>query len=673
MLAIIVPLSAAFIYWGTPLGNNSGPGSVPVNNIATAAGTDITVEDYQQALLAERQRQSQFGQQVTLEQLIQSGAARNVLQNLIDRELLRAAADSTGYTFDRKLLADRLKKDPYFQNEDGSFNAERWNELVDNGVNGGWEQQYNRIASDLRYSLYVQSVLASARVIEPEVRDQFKEGYELQNTRITVKQAAIEPKITPTDEEIRARYDEDPSLYEKPEERTIEFVSWSLQPPMPAEAATIVKRARDGEPFETLVEEFSQGPFKDAGGDLGWITRTLTTPQHQLVLFDMEVGGVSDPISGPGGYYIFKLEEKRESEVTGALDVRARQIMLAPTLDEATSNAINAEAEAVADKVAAGATFSDLDIELDPLMAGPISIETRTAENIPDEDYFAVRGAVLPLAAGEYTGVVKGANTLYVARVADLKPAEPRPFEEVRDEVEKDVISLKRRSPDYVAERTKLANEIAEKAKSFDDIRAQYPDLPLEVKTLPEFSAMDYDFQSGPPWQAGNVIQAVADAQLGELVGPVNDFLGNPHFVELIARTTPEEGAWETEWETQKQGVIEQQQFAMQQERLEDYLMYLRTQGDWTLDESIFAQLMAVEAPEPVEKPATQDPIEMPPMEIELSDTPAVESTDAAEAETVEEATPEAVEETTEAIVEEPAAEPVVEEASDPAPASPGT
>lgn len=655
MLAIIIPLSAAFVYWGTPLGSGGGQGGMPVNNIATAAGNNITVEDFQNALLSERDRQSQFGQQVTLDQLVESGAARSVLQSLIDRELLRAAADDTGYRFDREFLADQLKKDPYFQNDDGSFNAERWNELVDGGVNGGWEAQYERIASDLRYGLYLDRVLASARVFEPDVREQYKEQFELRGTRITVKQAAIEPEIVPTEEEIQARYNEDPALYEKPEERTIEFVAWSLQPPVPAEAATIVQRARDGEAFEALVEEFSRGPFKDAGGDLGWITRTITTPEHQLALFDMEVGAISEPINGPQGYHVFKLEEKRESEVTGALDVRVRQILLSPELDEATREAFAAEAEALAEKVAAGGSFADTDLEV--RTAGPISIETATADNIPTEDYFTVRGAILPLAAGAYTDVITGARHLYVARVSEMKPAEPRAFEEVRDDVKDDVIAMKRRTPEYVAERTALAAEIAEKASSFDEIRAQYPDLPLETKTLPEFSAMEYDFQSGPMWQAGLVVQAVADAELGDLVGPITDFMGVPHFVELIARTTPEEGAWEAEWETEREMVLESQQFALQQERLEDYRMHLRAQGNWTLDEAIFAQLMATSAPDPVETPAVvTDPAGASATQ-EPAEAPASLSEDAAE---------------TEAPAEVVVEEAVEETASDPAADEPG-
>jgi hypothetical protein len=623
MIAIIVPLSAAFVYWGTPLGSGSG-GAPPVNTIATAAGVDITVDQYMQALNEERSRQSQSGQQMTIGQIFQNGTARTVLQNLIDRELLRAAADQSGYTFDREFLTDRLKDDPYFQNDDGSFNADRWNELVDNGVNGGWEVQYARISSDLRYALFLQTVLASARVFEPEIREDFKKQFELQETRVTLKQAAIEPEVVPTEEEIRARYDEDPSLYEKPEERSIEFVSWSLQPPVPEEAGTIVQRARGGEAFETLVEEFSQGPFKDAGGDLGWITRAITTPEHQLALFDMEEGSVSDPIQGPRGYFIFKLEEKRESEVTGALDVRARQILLSPVLDAADREAYTAEAEALAEAVADGGNFEESAYEVHT--AGPISIDTQSVDNIKNVDFFTVRGAVLPLGEGDYSGVIMGSRNLYVARVLNVKPAAPSPFEDVRDEVAEDTKNIMLRSPENVAARNELAIEIGENVSSFDELRKQYPGLPIEVKVLPEFSAVDYDFQSGPLWQAVTVIQALADAELGDLVGPINDFMGAPHFVELVARTTPEEGAWETEWETQKESVLLSQQFGLQQERLEDYLTHLRNQGNWTLDDAIFAQLMAASVPATPATPAASDSFELPPLELGAPDAPATDA-----------------------------------------------
>ena len=626
MIAIIVPLSAAFVYWGTPLGSGGSGGAPPVNNIATAAGVDITVEEYMQSLNGERSRQSQSGQQVTMDQLFQNGTARTVLLNLIDRELLRAAADQTGYTFDREFLTERLKDDPYFQNDDGSFNTDRWNDLVDNGVNGGWETQYARISSDLRYALFMQSVVASARILEPTVREDFKKQFEIQETRVTLKQAAIEPNVVPTDEEIRARYDEDPSLYEKREERTIEYVTWSLQPPVPAEAESIIQRARDGEAFETLVEEFSQGPFKDAGGDLGWITKAITTPEHQLALFDMEEGSVSDAINGPRGYFIFKLEEKRESEVTGALDVRARQILLNPVLDEGDRDAFHAEAEALATAVADGGNFAESANEVHT--AGPISIDTQSAENIADVDFFTMRGAVLPLGVGEYTDVVVGSLNLYVARVSNVEPSAPRPFEEVRDEVAEQVTNIMRQSPEHITARNDLAKEIGENVSSFDELREQYPDLPLEVKTLPEFSAVDYDFQSGPLWQAVTVIQSLADAELGDLVGPINDFMGAPHFVELVARTTPEEAAWETEWETQKESILASQQFGMQQERLEDYVTHLRHQGNWTLDDAIFAQLMAANAPAAPAVPATSDSFELPALDLETSNPPTTDSVD---------------------------------------------
>ncbi len=77
------------------------------------------------------------------------------------------------------------------------------------------------------------------------------------------------------------------------------------------EAIQILKRLKKGENFEKLAREKSIGPEKDKGGDLGYFSRGERPSEFDLV-FEMEVGRISDIIKTPYGYHIFKLEEKIE-------------------------------------------------------------------------------------------------------------------------------------------------------------------------------------------------------------------------------------------------------------------------------------------------------------------------------------------------------------------------
>lgn len=75
------------------------------------------------------------------------------------------------------------------------------------------------------------------------------------------------------------------------------------------EAIQILKRLKKGESFEKIAREKSLGPEKVRGGDLGYFGRDEKLPEFNVV-FDMEVGTISEVIKSPYGYHIFKLEEK---------------------------------------------------------------------------------------------------------------------------------------------------------------------------------------------------------------------------------------------------------------------------------------------------------------------------------------------------------------------------
>jgi parvulin-like peptidyl-prolyl isomerase len=84
------------------------------------------------------------------------------------------------------------------------------------------------------------------------------------------------------------------------------------------EARSVAERLDGGEDFAALAQELSlDSATKDQGGEKGWLARDELDLSYAGKVLALEVGTHSQPIPGPGGYYVFEVEEKQpEQEVT---------------------------------------------------------------------------------------------------------------------------------------------------------------------------------------------------------------------------------------------------------------------------------------------------------------------------------------------------------------------
>ena len=73
----------------------------------------------------------------------------------------------------------------------------------------------------------------------------------------------------------------------------------------------ILAEAKQGGDFVALAEQYSEGPSKSRGGDLGYFKRGAMVQPFDSVAFALEVGEISDIVETRFGYHIIKLEGKR--------------------------------------------------------------------------------------------------------------------------------------------------------------------------------------------------------------------------------------------------------------------------------------------------------------------------------------------------------------------------
>ncbi|HXC51036.1 MAG TPA: peptidylprolyl isomerase [Candidatus Limnocylindrales bacterium] len=127
--------------------------------------------------------------------------------------------------------------------------------------------------------------------------------------RIQLVNLQIRSRVNVPEEEVRDVWENDPKYVEdeKLEVGAI-FLPVKLGEPADAalEEARKVRKEADRN-FEAAARKYSQGPAAAEGGHLGDFKRGTMASHFEKGLAGLKEGDVSEPIQGPGGYYIVKL------------------------------------------------------------------------------------------------------------------------------------------------------------------------------------------------------------------------------------------------------------------------------------------------------------------------------------------------------------------------------
>ena len=193
---------------------------------------------------------------------------------------------------------------------------------IDEGViEAERDKTIKRLGGNKKY----KAALKKADFTDEQYRERLKKKH-LVKRFITVE---IEDKARPTDAEIKDYYRRNKKKFMRPEARRLMHILISVKPEATAEewkakkarAQEVIDKINAGQDMSAVASDYSDGPYRVKGGDLGLVHRGRLYPTLEKEVFQLEPGRLSGIIETIYGYHVVRVEEVKPQEQMRLEDV----------------------------------------------------------------------------------------------------------------------------------------------------------------------------------------------------------------------------------------------------------------------------------------------------------------------------------------------------------------
>ena len=144
------------------------------------------------------------------------------------------------------------------------------------------------------------------------------------------------PKITITDSDMVAYYEGHLELFKQPLQVCVSHILVHSDPKWDktskeeahSKAEQILSNLKKGQDFATLAREYSDGPTRTNGGELGCLRTGQLDKQLESKVFALKPGNISDLIETDYGYHLFKVSDKKPETVLAYENVKDKILKL---------------------------------------------------------------------------------------------------------------------------------------------------------------------------------------------------------------------------------------------------------------------------------------------------------------------------------------------------------
>ncbi|CAG0969822.1 Peptidyl-prolyl cis-trans isomerase D [Rhodocyclaceae bacterium] len=483
-------ITLPFAFWGVDSYFRSSSGT---DELAKVGGSPISRQEFSLAMRDQQERlRGQLGREFNPAMLETPEARLAMLDSLVTQRLLLLHATKSGLTASDAQLIQVISSIPALQ-EDGQFSKRRYEQALraQGLTQAGFEA---KLRQDLTLQQLVQAVsdtavvsgAAAERVIAIQLEERqvseaiirpeqhagqlkisveaVKEFYEknrklfeipqqIRAEFVVLSREALAEQTTISPDDIKSAYEKNAKNYATEEERRASHILIQMPADAPeaeqkaarARIETILQQVKrtPGE-FARLAKEHSQDPGSAAkGGDLGFFPRGAMVKPFEEAVFSLKENQISDVVRSEFGFHIIRLtgikpgkvrslEEARDS-IAAELKLQAAGRKFAEAA-ESFSNLVYEQADSLKP---AAETF-----KLPLRQTGLFDQQNRAAAGplASNEKLFAALFSDDALKNKRNTNAIEVApNTLVAARVVEVRPAELRPLEAVKAEIEKNL------------------------------------------------------------------------------------------------------------------------------------------------------------------------------------------------------------------------------------------
>jgi peptidyl-prolyl cis-trans isomerase C len=147
--------------------------------------------------------------------------------------------------------------------------------------------------------------------------------------RLIVVEVKEKAQAQVSDEEIKAYYEANNKKFMRPEARRLKHILISVKPEATAEewkakkarAQEVIDKINAGQDISAVAADYSDGPYRVKGGDLGLVHRGRLYPTLEKEVFQLEPGRLSGIIETIYGYHVVRVEEVKQQQQMRLEDV----------------------------------------------------------------------------------------------------------------------------------------------------------------------------------------------------------------------------------------------------------------------------------------------------------------------------------------------------------------
>lgn len=467
LLAILI---LSFAVWGvadvfTGMGRNS---------IAQVGNVEITPDEYQRAFQNELNALSyRAGRRITAEQARAFGLDQQVLNRLVGWAAVDTHTAELNLSLSDAAIVAGLERDPAFQGPDGKYSRAavdavmrqlnlseagflrlRRHEELRRQVTGAFAEAVvvpdamieavNAYRDESRILAYTRIDPDKVVKIEPPDEAKLKETYQSNKhefaTQPTRKLAILilsmeeaKKRITITDEEAKAAYEQEKANYDTPEKRRIQQIAFPDKA-----AAQAAKTAIDA--GQSFVDAAKAAGATEGDIDLGLLTKAqLYDPKIRDVAFGLEKDKVSDPVDGRFTTVLLRVSAIEPGTLSTFESVK--QKVIDKLTDEKGRVEITKLHDEVDDGRAGGRPLKDIAaktnltfLDIPAVNRNNQTPDGKPAINLPDTQRIVEAGFSGQIGLEQDPVELADGGFAWID-VLSITPAAERPYEEVKDEV----------------------------------------------------------------------------------------------------------------------------------------------------------------------------------------------------------------------------------------------